>query len=188
MSCRTTKATHLTLGRRGEDQPRLLLFFFIIAAASGIIAIIIFLVVGVSTSTSKAVLEEQENRDVFSPDIVQSLGTILSLRYADSETASCIIRAPEVEELNTFTPFIRTAILTMRFRTNNAPDRCDMFVNGILVTSERRIEADCGVHCPFTEFNRQFTIGELDYRDSHIIKVCCNDICVEKTLERLCNT
>lgn len=165
--------------RRGDDQPRILLFVFIAAAFTGIIAMIIFLVVSASLNTSKAVLSDQENAQIYSSSVVSSLGTVLNLRYSDTETASCI----RTDGPNDFQ---RPVTLTMRFKSNNVPDRCDFFVNGALTKSERRIETDCTTNCPFSEFNRQFSLGTLDYRDTHIVRVCCNDICVEKTLERIC--
>jgi len=167
--------------RKGEDQPRLLLFFFIAAAFSGLIAMIVVIVVMASTSTSKAVLADQESVGVYSGAVVRSLATITNLRYSDVETASCLGTSTAPGS------FQRPVTLTMRFRTGNIPNRCDIFVNNVLVTTERRIEPeDCGTTCPFTEFNRQFSIGELDYRDNHQFRVCCDGICVDKTLERLC--
>jgi len=116
---------------------------------------------------------------MYSSTVVHSLGTILNMRYSDPETASCI------NAVSTGS-FLRPVTMTMRFRTRSVPDRCDFFVNGALVKSERRIEADCSTTCPFSEFNRQFTLGSLDYRDNHAVRVCCDDICVEQTLERIC--
>lgn len=163
----------------GEDRPRLLFFFFMAAAFTGVVAMIVFLVVAASTNTSEAVLNDQKNVNVYSGTVVQGLGTILNLRYADTETATCIGSGG-------LGGFQRPATITMRFRTGTVPDRCDFFVNGALVKTERRIETDCGNSCPFSEFNRQFTLGSLDYRDDHAVRVCCNDICVEQALERLC--
>jgi hypothetical protein len=159
----------------------MLFFLFVTAAFAGLVAMIVFLVVMASTNTSKAVLQDQQDVDIYSGTVVQSLGTILNLRFVDTESASCIQGGDDP-----LTPFQRPVTLTMRFRTNNVPDRCDVFVNGALAKSERRIEAECGASCPFAEFNRQFTIGLLDYRDTHTVRVCCDGICVERRLERLC--
>ncbi len=165
------------LNRRAEDQPRVLLFFFIVIVLAAVVATIVGVVVLASTNASKSVLSDQRDVSVYSQSIVQSHFSILSARYVDEETARCALGSE----------FTRPATLTVRFKTQLVPETCSLFVNGALLSSERRLEPECGRTCPFSEYNRQFSLRLNDYRDDHTVRVCCDDICVERTLQKLCS-
>ena len=163
--------------RTGEEQPRVVLFFFIVLALGTMIAVILSVIIMASTNASKAVLEDEKDRGLYSQSIVQAHFSILSARYVDTENASCHIGSE----------FLRPATLTVRFKTILTPESCSIFINGRLISTERRLAADCGRTCAFTEYNRQFSLRQNDYRDDQLIRVCCEDICVERTLEKLCS-
>ncbi len=162
--------------RSGEDQPRMLLFFFIAISLAAAVGVIVYIVLLASTNASKVVLNDEKDRGLYSSSVVQAHFSILSARYVDTENAACAIG----------TYFLRPATLTVRMKTILVPESCSIFINGRLLQTERRLEPDCGTSCSFSEFNRQFSLKENDYRDNQVVRVCCDDICIERQLEKLC--
>jgi hypothetical protein len=161
---------------RAEGSPRGILFLVLVIIIGALIAAFVFMLISTSTNTSKVVLDEQDKYSLYSNTVVRGLFTISTVRYANTELASC------TQEQD----YKRPVSMTLRFQAYNVPDSCEIFVNNKPLRSERRLEPDCRVSCDFQEFNRQFAIGDLDYRDSHLIKVCCDNICLQKRLESLC--
>jgi hypothetical protein len=160
-----------------KGDGRAWLFIIVGVTFGGLIAMLVFFLLVSSTSTSRAVLEENDHYDIYSSTVVRGLFSIVSVRFADSENASCT-KADD---------YLRPAIMTLQFQTYEVPETCSIFVNDRLYRTERRLEPDCRVACEGQQFNRQFSIGDFDYRDDHIIKVCCQQICLEKRLEGLCS-
>jgi len=152
------------------------MFIFVGVVLAGLIGALVFILLASSANTSKIVLDEQKGYGLYSNTVVRGLFSVVSVRFADRENASCT-KADS---------YSRPAVMTMRFQTYEVPDSCSIFVNDKLLRTERRIEPDCRTACDFQEFKRQFSLGDFDYRDNHIIKVCCNDICLEQRLESLC--
>ncbi len=170
-------ASQNSMNRRAEEPPRVMLFLIIALAGGILITLLVFVLISSSATTSKTVLDEQEKYGLYSNTVVRGLYTITAVRFADAEGASC------TKSDN----YQRTVIMSMRFQSYQVPDTCDVFVNSKYLRTERKLDPDCRTSCDFQEYTRQFTLGDLDYRDSHVIRVCCNDICVERQLAALCN-
>lgn len=164
-------------GRRGEETSPLTMFLIVSAIAAAIIIIITFIVAATSTHTSQAVLQQQQDYSVYSSAVVQGLYTFVTVQYSDIANTSC---TPGSD-------FQRPVMLVLRFTPNLVPDSCSFFVDGSLVTTQRNLDAECRGSCPFTDFDREFSLGDLDYRDSHQVRVCCDAICIEKTLPSACS-
>ncbi len=162
--------------KRGQSRAPILIVSGVIGAS--IIAMFVFIIFQLTTNTTKLVLDEQEEYTLSSSVVVKGLFSIVSARFADDEEAASCTMSDS---------YLRPAILTLRFRAYSTPESCSIFVDDHLLTTENRLEPDCRVSCGFEEFNRQFSIGEFDYRDQHTIKVCCDRICLEKALPSLCS-
>jgi hypothetical protein len=161
--------------KRAEGQP-FLAFVVIGVALLVLIAAIVFILIAASTNTSKKVLDDQKQYTLDSDSLVKGIFSISAVKYVDAENASC------TQE----TSYQRPVLLSLRFSSYEVPDSCSIFLNGKLLRSERRLDPDCNSSCAFAEFTRQFSLGDLDYRDSHTVRVCCNTICLEKQLPTLC--
>lgn len=170
------EASQSRRSKRGE-QHGLFIYVIVGAALLAIIAAIVLILIAGSTKTSKSVLDQERQYAFDSNVVVRGLFNISSLEFSESQSASCGLAES----------YQKPVIMTLRFQTYEVPDSCTIFINDKLLRSERRLDPDCIGGCPFQEFSRQFSLGEVDYRDSHMVKVCCNAICLQKELQGLCN-
>lgn len=155
----------------------MLVFAIVGGALLLIISVIVLILIAASTNTSKSVLE-QDRQFVFDSNVVvRGLFNVSALEFSDAESVSCGLADS----------YTRPVVLTLRFQSYQVPDSCSIFINNKLLRSERRLDPDCAGSCPFAEFSRQLSLGDVDYRDSHAVKVCCDAICLEKQLVGLCN-
>ena len=160
----------------GQAQGRFILFIIVGIVLLSLIGALVFILLAASANTSKAVLAQQEDFSLESSMVVRGLFSISSLRYADNTNASCTLAES----------YKRPVVVTLRFHAYEAPESCSIFVNDGLLRTEKRLQPECKVSCGFEQYNKQFSLGEFDYRDSYTIKVCCNQICIQKPLLGLC--
>lgn len=161
---------------RAEEKPRGAVTIAIITFGIVIVGILVYIMLTLSTKTSAQVLSQQREYTLTSTSVVKALFAMTSLKYADTENASCAL-AQDYE---------RPASIVLRMKPYEVPESCSIFVDSVLVKTERRLEPDCTDACAFQEFDRGIAIGNVDYRDDHTVRVCCNSICVEDVLPGLC--
>lgn len=97
---------------------------------------------------------------------------------------------PSYAQVNTScsAPFENDAYVTLVMHYLNTPRSCEVFVNDRLQQVRRDLRPSCIGSCPNEEFDRTLHIGLLDVRDNHEVRVCCNDVCVEKPLASVCSS
>ena len=83
--------------------------------------------------------------------------------------------------------FVDDVYVSVGMLYSNPPRMCSFFVNDRYVKSERNLQPSCVGSCPSGEFSRTFLVDALDVRDSHVVRVCCNDVCSQRRLEALCS-
>lgn len=83
--------------------------------------------------------------------------------------------------------FVEETYITLIMSYQNTPRSCSVFVNERITGSYRNLRPDCRGECPYEDYSRTLFIDHLDVRDNHDVRVCCNDICVKKELDALCN-
>jgi len=157
--------------KAGEERSVLFLVLGIVFA--GLIGMLVFSILKISTSTRDAVLTQQQQYDLTSDVVTKGLFSFVTVYFSNADNTSCAMASD----------YTRPVIMTLAFDPNNLPETCSFFVNDSLLTTERDL---CGKSCSTQQFNRQFSIGKLDYRISHTIKACCNAICIKKELSGLC--
>lgn len=141
-----------------------------------IICLLVAIILNISTKTTATVLTKQKDYTLSSTTVVKGLFAVSSLRYADVENASCTLADN----------YQRPVSLVLRMHAYEVPESCSLFVDQVLIRTERKLSPDCKESCDFTEFDRGISVGLADYRDDHVLRVCCNQICIEEILPSLC--
>ena len=83
---------------------------------------------------------------------------------------------------------VSEAYVTTVMQYHATPRSCDVFVNDAFKYTDRQLRPRCVGECPYEEFDKTFSLGVLDMRQSHEIRVCCNDICIRKELATVCDS
>jgi len=147
---------------------------FTIALAVVLMSSVLFFVVSIAAKQAQTeVFRQQEDLQLNNPLVTQGLFGVSTPDFAT--ITSC--DAP---------PFMQEAYVNLVLRYREVPRSCTYWVNDRYVRTERDLAPSCIHECPVGEFSRTVALGEYDVRDNHVVKVCCNDICVERSLQSSC--
>lgn len=149
--------------------------FFVIAFTIMIMGSVLFFVVsGGAKSAQIAVLDSSSQATLENQAVVRGLfelgdPSFFSLNHSCTHT------------------FGDEAYITLITHYHNPPRTCTIFVNERLTNTHRNLRPDCIRECPNEAFSRTLFIDYLDVRDNHDVRVCCDDVCIRKTLPALCS-
>ena len=148
---------------------------FCIALAIFLMGSVLFFVVSQGAKqTQQEVLAQQAEFSLTNPTVTRGLFTTTAPNYAFEH------------RLCSEPPFVQEAYINLVLRYRQTPRSCTFWVNDRYVQTVRDLAPSCIHECPVGEFSRTIPLGEHDIRDSHTVRICCNDICIEQTLRRGC--
>lgn len=148
--------------------------FFTVTMALLVMGSVLFFVISIGAkSTQNQVLRQADMTGLDSDFVRKGLFAIGQPAY-ETQNHSCVA------------PFSDDAYATLVMDYHAVPRSCTVFVNGRLMRTERDLRPECIGECPYTDFDRTLYIGSLDTRDSHSVRVCCNDVCITKQLPAAC--
>ena len=149
---------------------------FAIALSVVLMGSVLFFVVSHGAKhTQQQVLTQQSNLELTNPTVTRGLFSVATPSYA-FEDVSC-----------SQPPFMQEAYVNLVLRYRETPRSCTFWVNDRYILTERDLAPSCVRECPVGEFSRTIPLGEHDVRDRHVVRICCNDICVEQPLRNICD-
>ncbi|MFT4250334.1 MAG: hypothetical protein ACMXYD_03160 [Candidatus Woesearchaeota archaeon] len=149
--------------------------FFIIAITLVVMGSVLFFVISSGAKGAQTVVLTQSESVSFDNDAVnKGLFTVGTPSFF-TQNHSC--RAGFMDDV-----YVSVSMLY-----SNPPRSCSFFVNDRYVRTQRDLQPSCVGSCPSGEFSRTFLIDELDVRDSHTLRVCCNDICTQRRIAAVCS-
>ncbi len=148
---------------------------FVIGLSVALMGSVLFFVVSQGAKTAQQeVLSQQEELTLTNPQVTRGLFTLSRPSFIDP-ALSC-----------TSPPFRDDAVVSAVFLYRQPPRSCTFWVNGAYIKTVRDLAPSCIHECPVGEFSRVFSLGAYDIRDPHVVRMCCNDICIEQSFERVC--
>lgn len=149
---------------------------FCIALAIVAMSSVLFVVVSQGANHARSeVLRQQEDLTLRSPIVTVGLFSVSTPEFS-ADGATC-----------TQPPFVQEAYMSLILQYRQIPRSCTYWVNEAYVRTDRDLAPNCVRECPVGEFSRTIPLGEHDIRDNHVVRVCCNDICVEHSLRQVCD-
>lgn len=136
-------------------------------------SVLFFVVSAGAKNAQQQVLLTQEDRALSNDAVVKGIFSVGEPAFQTAQH-SCSV------------PFLDQAYVNVNMLYLDPPRSCTLFVNDKYVKTDRDLKPDCIRECPAGEFARTYSLGFLDVRDSHEVRVCCNDICIEKALPKVC--
>ncbi len=150
--------------------------FFIIAMAALLMGSVLFFVVSSGAKyASNEVLAQQQGIGLDSPSVTKGAFTLGTPTF-DNTSFTCNA------------PYTDVAYVSLILQYHAIPQSCTAFVDGRFQTDVQNLTPDCIGSCPYTDFARTIPLGPTDTRENHTVKMCCDGICVKKTLEGICPT
>lgn len=149
--------------------------FFAIGLSLFLMGMVLFFVVSAGArQASDEIIAQQQDRSLSNPAITKAVFEIGLPGYAN-EPHACKV------------PFSEHAYINLVTTYQQVPSSCSAFVNQRHAGTHRDLRPDCIGQCPYEEFSRTLPLGELDVRDTHVVRICCGDICLEQVLAPLCS-
>lgn len=149
--------------------------FFLIGIIIVLMGSVLFFVFSSGAKQAQlAVISDSEQNTLTNPSVNKGLFSFEQPQYS-TLNHSCSA------------PFVDDAYTSLIMQYETAPESCSLFVNSQLVKSMRNLRPDCRGQCPYEEFSLSTYIGSLDVRDNHEIRICCNDLCLDRVLAAQCS-
>ncbi len=165
---------------------RIFAWFLVIIAFSSAIMVIVYTLTLGSTTVAKNLGKGTKDTDIVFSNLTDSYFDILELKYYDRVAVLNAVNATSITDRCNMDDKKEVLIIEIITSDKRIPDHCEVFSDNRFLDEFDIIPYPCHPYCDEKEFVFTVTAKELDIFEDHEIRICCDEICRSKYIERIC--